>query len=159
MKKALASIALALLLAATLTAQERNFASGFGGEVNNNSEKGAAGGVVMASDFTFKKLPIAVGLSLALSTSGKGNGVLEPTGMFRWYFLGKRDGIFLQGDLGLVCIKDESKGKAFTDFLPLAGLRAGYRLNFLEAVYVEPYGRVGIPFIWGLGLMVGLRYQ
>jgi hypothetical protein len=154
MKKALSFIALALLLAANAPAQDRSFSSGLGMEANVYSENGTAGGFVMAGDFTFLKLPFAVGISLAASTNGKGNGVLEPQAMFRWYFLSGMDGFFAQADLGLAAVMEEGESKTNL----LTGLRAGYRWNFLEAAYLEPYGRFGYPFFWGLGLMMGLRY-
>jgi hypothetical protein len=45
------------------------------------------------------------------------------------------------------------------DVTPLfdGGLRVGFRIPVGERYYIEPYGRGGYPFVFGIGVMVGVK--
>jgi len=40
----------------------------------------------------------------------------------------------------------------------LGGLRGGYRFTLASHFYVEPYGRIGYPFAFGIGALAGLMF-
>jgi len=40
----------------------------------------------------------------------------------------------------------------------MGGLRAGYRLPLGDMFFIEPFGRVGYPFMFGIGALAGVRF-
>ena len=134
--------------------KEKKVAIGVGPEWNMNSRHNFAMGGAMALDF---KLPnsFAIGLNFGASYNFKGITVMEPSGMFRWYFLGSgKKGFFVQADLGAFLIFEESE----LTIMFLGGLRSGIRIPLGKSFYVEPFGRLGYPFAFGIGVMAGFRF-
>ena len=158
MKKAVLLTALALVLGLCPGfAQEPKMALGLGPEFNMDSRENFAGGAVLAFTFNLPvaAVPLAVGLTVTGSYNFDGIFVGEPAALFRWYFLGGgHTGLFVQADLGAFLILEDG------DLTPLfnGGLRAGYRVPLGEMFYLEPYARGGYPFVFGVGLMAGLRF-
>jgi hypothetical protein len=151
-----AILALVMALGMNLAAQESKMALGLGPEWNMNSRFNFAGGGVLGFDYSF--LPnLAAGLNFTVSSNFNNITVLEPAVFFRWYFLGKdRMRFFVQADTGAFFILEDG---GLSPLFPLfdGGLRAGIRILMGERFYVEPYGRGGYPFAFGVGVMVGLR--
>ena len=135
-------------------------ALGIGLEWNMNSPSRYAGGALLAFDFDLTPA-ITLGINSTFSTNFFGYTVIEPAAMFRWYFLNwskidkKFAGFFLQADAGAFVII-ESKGVSVK---PLGGLRGGFRFPLGSMFYVEPYGRVGYPFMFGVGAAAGIRFK
>jgi len=135
-------------------AQEKKISVGLGAEWNMNSPSFFAVGAPLNLIFN---LPgsTALGLSFTGSMNFAGIYVLEPAFLIRRYF--SRDihsGFFLQFDVGASIVMEE------TGITPMinSGLGVGYRLPLGSAFYVEPYGRLGYPFAFGLGAMAGIRF-
>jgi len=138
------------------TQEETKMAIDLGPEFNMNSRYNFAGGAVLGFDYNLPVAvaPFAAGISFTTSTNFFGIIILEPAAMFRWYFLGSgHTGLFAQADVGVwLLFEDEETTPLFT-----GGLRAGYRLPFGSMFYVEPYGRLGYPFAFGIGALAGIR--
>jgi len=138
-------------------AQEQKMAIGLGPEFNMNSRYNFAGGVVLGFDYNLPVTvaPFAAGITVTTSTNFTNAVVIEPAAMFRWYFLGKgHTGFFAQADVGTYIIfEDEEVYSLF-----LGGLQAGYRMPFGSMFYAEPYGRIGYPFVFGIGASAGIRF-
>ena len=129
-------------------------ALGMGLEWNMDSRYNFAGGMVLGLDFNLGD-SFAVGFTVTGSYNFFEIVCLEPAALFRWYFLGKGyTGFFLQADAGVFLIFEEG------EVIPmiLGGLRGGYRIPLGKLWYVEPYGRAGYPFAFGLGVMAGIRF-
>jgi len=132
---------------------EKKFAVGLGLEFNMNSPKRYAGGVVLGFDYNLPYF-LAVGFTAAYSNNFFGFSVMEPAALFRWYFLGKKyTGFFAQADIGASLIFE--RGALIPMFL--GGLRGGYRFPLGSSFYVEPFGRLGYPFAFGIGVIAGIR--
>jgi len=136
---------------------EKKFAVGLGLEWNMNARENFAGGAVLGFDYNLPiaAVPFAVGLTVSYSNNFVNFSVIETSAMFRWYFIGNRHtGFFAQADVGaFLTFEDEQ-------FIPLfmGGLRAGYRFLLGSIFYVEPFGRVGYPFMFGIGATAGLIF-
>ena len=162
MRKICLLVVLIFTIGLSVFAQEKTAARkdskvsiGLGAEFNMNSRENFAGGAVLGFNFNLGS-SFAVGLVTAASYNFSEIFVLEPSAFFRWYFLSNdHTGFFIQTDAGayLIFEKDE-------DIVPLfmGGLRAGYRLPLGELFYVEPFGRVGYPFMFGVGALAGIRF-
>jgi len=136
---------------------ERRFASGLGLEWDMNSRHNFAGGLPLSFDYNLPvdAAPFAIGMTITTSANFSNAIVLEPAGMFRWYFLGGgHTGFFAQADIGAYLIFED--GIFYPLFL--GGLRGGYRLPFGSMFYVDPYVRVGYPFVFGIGASAGIRF-
>lgn len=139
---------------------ESPMALGFGPELNMNSRKNLAWGMSAAFDYN---LPIAIapftaGASISVSDNFNSVTVMEPGGMFRWYFgpaAVSYLGFFAQADLGLHLLLDD--GDPEVRFM--AGLRGGYRFTVMPLIYIEPYARFGYPFMFGFGAVGGVRIK
>jgi hypothetical protein len=133
-------------------AQEKKMSVGLGAEWNMASRHDFAGGAVL--NFLYN-LPGASALGLSFTGSMNFNNiyVLEPAFLVRQYFLqDKHSGLFIQFEAGAF-ISFEEKG--VTPMIK-SGLAAGYRLPLGSSFYIEPYGRAGYPFAFGLGAMAGI---
>ncbi|MBR1403070.1 MAG: hypothetical protein IJ558_02720 [Treponema sp.] len=81
----------------------------------------------------------------------------EPLGSFRIYTVSPSGesgaGMFVEGLLGgaVLFINEETKT------VPSAGISVGFRQPF-GMVFVEPYLRLGYPYLFGAGLQFGLRF-
>jgi len=136
---------------------EKRFTAGLGLEWNMNSRHNFGLGFPVSFDYNLPvdAAPFAVGITFITSNNFSDATVLEPSAFFRWYFLGSRHtGFFAQADIGAYLIFEDG------NFYPLflGGLRGGYRLPFGSMFYVEPYGRIGYPFAFGIGALAGIRF-
>ena len=126
----------------------QKWAIGTGIEWNMNSTKdfAAALGVHLGADYSINS-SFAAGFDLGLSFSDI--LTLEAAPFFRWYFL-KDIQMFVQADAGLWIGTDV--GKTF-----LLGVTGGARLPLANNFYIEPYTRIGYPFMYGIGVNAGIR--
>jgi hypothetical protein len=143
-----------LLLTAGLSAQEKKAAIGIGPEWNMNSRDNFAGGAALNFDYALP-YSFALGFTFTASNNLSGFTVMEPAAVIRRYFLGDgRSGLFAQADLGCyLFLEDGEMTKMFA-----GGLRGGYRIPIKSSFYIEPYGRVGYPFAFGVGAVIGIRF-
>jgi len=118
-----------------------------------NSRDNFAGGAVLGFDFNLSHL-FAIGLTATYSNNFSGISVIEPSALFRWYIFGNSAGLFVQADAGAYLVLEEE------ELTPLfmGGLRGGFRLPLGSSFFIEPYGRVGYPFMFGIGAMAGVRF-
>jgi len=154
MKKTILLAALVLALCVNLYAQEqeKKAALGIGIEWNMNSRENFAGGAALSFDYALPH-SLAVGLNAGASSNFTGITVIEPAALFRWYFLGGYNGFFAQADCGAYLILEDGE---FTAMF-LGGLRGGFRIP-LKSFYIEPYGRIGYPFAFGIGALAGIKF-
>jgi len=136
-------------------AQEKKMSVGLGAEWNMASRHDFAGGAVL--NFLYN-LPgsSALGLSFTGSMNFNNIYVMEPAFLVRQYFFqDKHSGFFLQFDIGAFIAYEE---EGITPMI-MSGLAAGYRIPLGSFFYIEPCGRAGYPFAFGLGAMMGIRFQ
>jgi len=157
MKKSLV-FCLLLCIAAFAFADEEQASSkaaiGAGVEWNMNSRENFAMGGVLAFDYNIGSA-FSLGINATASSNFFGIAVIEPAAMFRWYFLGSNHtGWFVQADVGVYLILEDG------DLTPmfLGGLRGGLRLPFGDKFFIEPFGRIGYPFMFGIGILAGIRF-
>ena len=135
-------------------AQEKKMSVGLGAEWNMASRHDFAGGAVL--NFLYN-VPGSSSLGLSFTGSMNFNNiyVLEPAFLVRHYFSQeKHSGFFVQFDMGAFIALEE---KGVTPMVK-SGLAAGCRIPLGSTFYVEPYGRAGYPFAFGLGLMAGFCF-
>ena len=133
---------------------DSKMAIGAGLEFNMNSRDNFAAGAVLAFDYNLFS-SFAVGLNVSASNNFDGIFVIEPAALFRWYFLGGNGtGWFVQADAGAYLVFEDE------DITPLfmGGIRAGLRLPVSDMFFIEPFGRVGYPFMFGIGILAGIRF-
>ena len=134
--------------------QEKKMAAGLGLEWNMNSRHNFAGGAVLGFDFNLPRF-FALGLTATGSTNFFGFNSIEGTALLRYYFLRKGyTGFFGQADAGIFVFFEDGDVTPMPEF----GLRGGYRLPLGTLFYLEPYGRLGYPFAFGIGLMAGIYF-
>ena len=129
-------------------------AAGLGLEWNMDSRSYFAGGAAFSFDF---KLPcfFAVGFTATGSTNFSDFKSLELTGLLRNYVQWNAySGLFLQIDVGSFIIFENGDVSPMVEI----GARAGFRIPLGSVFYVEPYGRIGVPFAFGLGVMAGINF-
>jgi len=132
---------------------ENKMAIGLGPEWNMNSRHNFAGGVALDFNYNLPYL-FATGLSVAASYNFKGITVLEGVALLRRYFsLNDHTGFFAQIDLGTFILFEGGE----TTPMFLGGLRGGFCLP-LGKFFIEPYGRLGYPFAFGVGVLAGIRF-
>ena len=158
MKKSIFLIALILISSLCAFAQdeqgEKKAALSLGLEWNMNARENFAGGAVFGFDYNLPYF-FALGLTVTYSNNFSGISVIETAALFRWYFLENGyTGFFAQADAGAYLVLEDG------EFIPLfmGGLRVGFRLPLGELFFIEPYGRVGYPFVFGIGVMAGMRF-
>ena len=138
---------------------ERPFSAGIGPEWNMNSRHNFAGGTVFGIYYNLLNR-LSVGLTATGSTNFFNTQVMEFSGLIRWYYKGtghkgaEYTGFFAQLEGGAFVIMEEGE----QTILPLVGLRGGYRLPISSHFYIEPCGRLGYPFAFGIGLMAGISF-
>ena len=164
-KKGILFIVLLFLSAnLAIVAQEQGefqgpFSAGVGPEWNMNSRHNFAGGAVAGVYYNLFG-SFSVGLTATGSTNFLNTQVTEFAGLIRWYFKRmehngtKHTGLFAQLEGGAFLIMEEGERTV----LPLIGLRGGYRLPLGSRFYIEPCGRLGYPFAFGIGLMAGISF-
>jgi hypothetical protein len=147
---------------------DRRVSVGLGPEINNNSGTAFGVGAVAALDVNLGDY-WAVGLTAKGSHDLSSAWVLEGGGLVRRYFPGnppqqreRHSGFFMQIDAGAHFIAEDNvhmyEGDTLLRFM--GGLRVGYRflLGASRYFFLEPYARGGYPFMWGAGLMAGIRF-
>jgi hypothetical protein len=130
-----------------------SMAGGVGPEWNMDSRDNFAGGIALSFDYNWFN-NIAVGANLTLSYNFNDFAVIEPTLMVRDYIWENCHGqLFLQLDLGGLFFHEEGQ---WVPMLEL-GVRGGFRKPVKTSFFIEPYGRIGYPFAFGIGFITG-RY-
>ena len=153
MKKTLL-IALSMICLLSVFPQEKKMSIGAGLEWNMDSRQNFAGGIALGFDY---QLPAnaAIGVNLMGSINFRSMGVIEPIIFIRGYLPQKVDrGFFAQFDTGAFLIIEDKNVIP----MPLVGVRTGYRFLLGKSFFVEPYGRLGYPFAFGVGAMGGFRF-
>ena len=151
-KMTLLSLAL-LAMGGGAFAQDKKAALGLGVEWNMNSRENFAGGAALGFNYNLP-YALAAGLTISGSSNFFGIAVVETAALLRRYFPGNEHyGFFAQADVGLFLILEDGE----TTPLFLGGLRGGYRLPLGSSWYIEPYGRLGYPFAFGIGVSGGLK--
>jgi hypothetical protein len=123
---------------------------------NFNSRENFSSGAALGFDIDIPYF-IAMGAGCTASHDSGNLIVLEPAALFRWYVIGMKTqqhaGFFLQADGGAYLIlEDEEVTPLFA-----GGLRIGYR-QLMDSFYIEPYGRFGYPYVFGVGLSAGVKF-
>jgi len=119
-----------------------------------NSRRNFAGGAVLSIDYSLPYL-FALGLNITVSHNFFDTVVLESTALVRRYFATTdHTGFFAQADLGFHAIFENGTYTIDGETV----LRSGYRLLLREPFYLEPFGRLGYPFAFGIGLIGGIRF-
>jgi len=142
--------------AQTEQAQDRKkIALSLGPEWNMSSPQYFAGGIVLGIHYNISRL-LAIGLTLSGSSNFFGFYVIEePAFLLRWYFLENRHtGTFFEVDVGGSLAVENGEVSPYF----LGGFRGGYRLPLGSSFFVEPYGRVGYPFAFGIGVLGGMQF-
>jgi len=153
MKKVL-SLLLFLLCVLPVFAEDTRMSAGLGLEWNMDSRHNFAGGALLGFDYKLPRFASA-GFFLASSSNFNNTFVVEPALVFRAYRNEYEfSGFFFQNELGLSFIIEDGRLTS----LPLVGFGAGYRFLLSSSFYVEPYGRIGYPFAFGIGVMAGIRF-
>ena len=164
MPKKLLIILLFLVLSLTANAQENTrslgpLSFGIGPEWDMNSRHNFAGGAVFGLYYDLSNV-LTAGLTATGSTNFFGIEVIEFAGLIRWYYPGMKHagiahtGLFTQYEGGAFFIFEDGERIV----LPLIGLRGGYRLPIGSHFYIEPCGRLGYPFAFGIALMAGILF-
>jgi len=131
---------------------DKRAAISFGPEWNMNSHENFAMGGTLAFDFNVSP-SFAFGYNVTVSSNLTDLLVIEPATFLRWYF---STSWFLQADAGAYLLLDNDLNEVTPMFL--GGLRTGVRLPLGDTLFVEPFGRVGYPFAFGVGVMMGFRF-
>ena len=135
-------------------AQEKKTSLGLGAEWNMASRHDFAGGAIFNLLYNLSGSS-TLGLSFTGSMNFNKIYVMEPAFLVRQYFLqNKHSGFFLQFDIGAFIAFEE---EGITPMI-MSGLAAGYRIPLGSFFYIEPYGRAGYPFAFGLGSMLGICF-
>ena len=134
------------------TINNRNTAFSYGADVNVNSSEGLAYGAVLGFEFKIAGR-FHTGILITASSNGTSNSVIEPSVLVRYYF-SEQYGFFLQLDAGASIIAENDE----VNFTFLGGLRSGYRFQIGAVFFIEPFLRMGYPFLAGGGVLFGYRY-
>ena len=158
MKKWFIGILLLVISPAVFTQEKKEVNNpvsiGLGLEWNMDSRHNFAGGTALSFDY---KLPwyFAAGFTVTGSTNFYNFKVIEGTVLLRNY-VQRNDysGLFFQVDIGSFIIFENG------DIIPMfeIGVRGGFRIPLGSSFYIEPYGRIGYPYAFGLGVMAGINF-
>jgi hypothetical protein len=162
------SVMLAICCSAFAAAQgAMRLSVGLGAEGNMNTRENAAFGGSFTVDYGITDA-WAAGIKFTASHNFGSTLVLDPTAFGRLYLFklislakvsdtGKTllGGVYAQVGVGASVV--QQKGY---DIAPLVTGEAaiGWRFTFGDW-YVEPYARFGVPFIWGVGVSGGYRFN
>jgi len=147
--------------------REKRLGIGLGPEANMNSGSNFGLGAAVFVDFNFSDY-WATGLAVKGSHDFSSAWVFEGGVFLRRYIpgdptqgKGKHSGFFLQTDMGVHLIIEDNvfmnEGDSLLRFM--AGVRAGFRfLPGSGSFYIDPFIRAGYPFLWGAGLVGGIRF-
>ena len=134
--------------------RENSFSIGLGPEWNMDSRHDFAIGAVLGLTYNLFD-NFAMGFDVSGSSNFGNIHTLEPYVFLRYYLQNKSyAGFFIQADAGVFLLFENE------DFSPepLFGFGGGYRHHFGSSFYLEPYGRLGYPYAFGIGLMVGICF-
>ena len=125
---------------------------GLGVEGNANTRENFAlgGGLSVLLDVS---RDLAAGIKTTFSYDFSTVGAWETAALFRYYLPLDTIGPFIQAEAG--CIVFFEHGEVFPAFS--GGVRTGWRFSFDRNWYVEPSIRGGYPFMWGAGIVAGLK--
>ena len=148
-----------LILTITVFAQENKrpekpFSIGAGLEFDMNARHNFAGGALANVLFDLDSR-YALGLTFTASTNFNGFSVMEPLFSFRRYVgSNNKYRLFFGLDTGVFIIFEDG------DVIPMfdIGLRGGTRIPLGSIFYIEPYGRLGYPFAFGIGAVAGICF-
>ena len=128
---------------------------GIGPEFNMNSRHNFAGGTVFGFYFNLPGKTSSLGLTSTVSSNFVDTQVIEAAALFRWYLQNPDyTGYFIQAETGVFTIFEDGE----RILLPIFGVRGGYRLPITSFFYVEPNGRLGYPFAFGIAVMAGITF-
>ena len=132
----------------------KKMAVGLGLEWDMNARENFAAGAVLSFDYAIFR-SFAAGVSVTYSHNFSNNMAIEPAALFRWYFLEMGNiRFFAQADAGAFLFMEDGE----TSPMFQGGLRVGLRLPVGQRFYVEPFGRGGYPFAFGVGVAGGVRF-
>ena len=134
--------------------REKPLSIGIGPEWNMDSRHNFAVGAVLGITYNLPN-NFAMGLDISGSSNFSHIHVLEPDLFLRYYlFTNNYSGLYIQIDAGAFLMFEDD------EFLPMIqfGFRGGYRWHLGSSFFVEPYGRLGYPYAFGIGLVGGLRF-
>jgi len=133
----------------------KKVALSLGPEWNMNSPHNFAGGISLAIHYNLTR-SVAIGLTITGSSNFFGFYVIEePALLLRWYLFTKdHTGVFIETDVGGSLAVQGSEVSPYF----LGGIRGGYRLPLGSSFFIEPYGRAGYPFAFGLGVLAGVSF-
>ena len=153
MKKSFAAV-LFLVCCLTVSAQEKKMTAGLGAEWSMDFRQRYAGGAVINFDYKLGS-NVALGVVITGTTNISNLIFVESAILMRGYFLGtEHTGPFVQEEIGVFLTLDNFK---ITPLVETA-VRVGYRMPLGSSFYLELYGRVGYPFIFGFGAIPGFRF-
>jgi hypothetical protein len=133
--------------------QETAFFAGLGPEVNMNTREGSAMGGSLVAGYQFNR-SMAAGVKTTFSSNMNALSTMEGAGFFRMYMPLGWSAPFVQGEIGAsVFVENSESFPAFS-----GGFAAGWRFNLGKNWYIEPTIRGGYPYIWGGGILAGLRF-
>jgi len=143
-----------MALGITAFSQEKKVAAGVGLEFNMDSRHNFAGGASVHFDYALPKNS-ALGLFISANTNFFGINVIESAIFYRAYFPeNDHSGFFVQPYAGVFVIFEDGEITP----LPLLGVGGGYRFLLGSSFYLEPVGRLGYPYAFGIGLVAGMRF-
>ena len=134
--------------------QERGMSAGIGLEWNMDSRHNFAAGVPIYFGYDLKQ-KYKIGSIITISHNFNDFTTIEPTFFIRRYFKDFMfSGFFVQADVGAFLIFEAG------NFIPMfdVGARAGYRKFLGSSFFIEPNGRLGYPFAFGIGVIAGFCF-
>jgi hypothetical protein len=128
--------------------------AGLGLEWNWNSRHNFAAGIPIYFGFNLEG-KYKLGTIITISNNFGNFTVIEPTIFIRRYFYDNVfSGVFVQGDVGAFLIFESG------DLIPMldVGARVGYRKFLGPSFHIDPYVRLGYPFGFGIGAIMGFSF-
>jgi hypothetical protein len=153
MNRTLCCVAAFLLVASGLYALDA-WDIGAAAELNANSREGVAtgGGLLFGLEIDNR---MTAGIKTSFFTNMDTVNTMEGQALFRYYLSLPVNGVFLQAEAGVsVFFEQDEQFPAF-----MGGITAGWRIFPGARWYLEPGLRLGYPFIWGVGLGGGVRFE
>jgi len=139
-------------LTKTVSADDKFFV-GLGPEFNENTRHGVAFGGVFHAGMNFTQR-ISFGVKVGCFYDFESIIAVDPSVFFR-YYIPIIEGLFVQAEAGSIIFFED--GESYPAVL--GGLAAGWHYNFGKKWYLEPFVRSGYPHLWGVGVVMGLRFN
>jgi len=140
---------------------------GFGPEINANTRSNFSVGGYFTGGFELLDT-FAIGFKFYFSDNLDTVQTFEPAVLIRYMpFNGTLKGLFAEMIIGSASYYEDNKncrncqhgsGQHRGYPAPLGGIGVGWRFTF-DRFYVEPTGRFGHPFTWGVGVTAGLLFK